>query len=115
MKGEETSSQRVRDNGRETVSNAGDRAASDRVAARNSHSDTGSVLILALVFVIAVSLIVVALADWATNSLNDSTKFASASNLHYAASSVTDLAIQSIRTFSDSVEYSDSGRRYTSR
>ena len=88
MKGEETSSQRVRDNGRKTVGDAGD-IGSRRVAARNSHSDTGSVLILALVFVIAVSLIVVALADWATNSLNDSTKFSNASNLHYAASSVT--------------------------
>jgi hypothetical protein len=60
--------------------------------------ESGSILILALVYVIAVSMIVVALADWATNSLNNTTKFSSASNLHYAASSVTDLAIQSIRT-----------------
>jgi Bacterial Ig-like domain (group 3) len=45
-----------------------------------------------------VSLIVIALANWATNSLNNTTIFSSASKLHYAASSVTDLAIESMRS-----------------
>ena len=60
-------------------------------------NETGAVLILALVYIIAISLIVGALADWAMNDLNNTTKFHSASALHYAVSSATNTAIQSIR------------------
>ncbi|HEY5438508.1 MAG TPA: hypothetical protein VIJ99_06385, partial [Acidimicrobiales bacterium] len=60
-------------------------------------SESGSVLILALVYIISVSLIVGALADWAMNDLNNTTRFQSASALDYAATSATQVAIQSIR------------------
>jgi hypothetical protein len=55
------------------------------------------VLILALAYIVAVSLIVGALADWAMNDLNNTTHFNSTSQLHIAASSVANLAIQNIR------------------
>jgi hypothetical protein len=54
-------------------------------------------LILALVYIISISLIVGALADWAMNDLNNTTRFQSTSSLDYAASSATQVAIQSIR------------------
>jgi hypothetical protein len=55
------------------------------------------VLILALVYIVAISLIVGALADWAMNDLNNTTKFNSAGEVQTALSSITDLAIQNIR------------------
>ena len=48
-------------------------AASDRVG--NARNESGAIIILALVYIVAVSLIVGALADWATNDLNNTTKF----------------------------------------
>lgn len=54
-------------------------------------------LILALVYIIAIGLIVGALSDWAMNDLNNTTHFRSASSLDYAASSAAQVAIQSIR------------------
>ena len=54
-------------------------------------------LILALVYIIAIGLIVGALADWAMNDLNNTTHFRSSSSLDYAASSAAQVAIQSIR------------------
>jgi hypothetical protein len=59
--------------------------------------EAGAVLILALVYIISISLIVGALADWAMNSLNNTTKFQSASELHFAVSGATNAAIHSIR------------------
>jgi hypothetical protein len=61
------------------------------------HDEAGAVLILALVFLITVSLIVGALMSWATNDLNNTSKFASARSLQYAATSATETAIQAIR------------------
>jgi hypothetical protein len=60
-------------------------------------SDSGSVLILAIVYITVISLIVGALASWAMNDLNNTTHFQSASSLDYAATNVTEVAIQSIR------------------
>jgi hypothetical protein len=60
-------------------------------------NESGSVLILAMAFLLAISLIVGALANWAMNDLNNTTKFNSASSLNYAATSATQVAIQSIR------------------
>lgn len=54
-------------------------------------------LVLALVYIVAVSLTVGALADWAMNDLNNTGKFESAQVLQTAASNATELAIQSIR------------------
>lgn len=70
---------------------------SDSNQARSS-SEAGAVLILALVYIISVSLIVGALASWAMNDLRNTTNFRSASSLHYAVSSATNVAIQAIRT-----------------
>jgi hypothetical protein len=60
-------------------------------------SERGSVLILALVYIISISLIVGALADWAMNDLNNTNHFQSESSLEYAATSATQVAISSIR------------------
>lgn len=62
-----------------------------------TEDESGSSLILALVFIVAIGLIVTALTSWAMNDLNNTTKFNSASSLDYAATSVTEVAIQSIR------------------
>lgn len=59
--------------------------------------EAGAVLLLALAYIVAVSLIVGALADWAMNDLNNTTHFNATSQLHIAVSSVTNLAIQNIR------------------
>jgi len=59
--------------------------------------EAGAVLILALAYILAISLIVGALADWTMNDLNNTTHFNSTSQLHIAVSSVTNLAIQNIR------------------
>ena len=65
--------------------------------ARNEESETGAVLVLALVYIISISLIVGALADWAMNSLNNTTIFRSVSQLHYAIGGVTNSAIHDVR------------------
>jgi hypothetical protein len=62
-------------------------------------SETGAILILALVYIVVVSVIVAALASWATNDLNNTSKFNSARSLQFALGSVTDTAIQSIRYY----------------
>lgn len=59
--------------------------------------DRGAVLILALIYIVAVSFIVGALADWAMNDLNNTTVFNSVSQLHYALSGATDAAIHEVR------------------
>lgn len=62
-----------------------------------TRDESGAILILALAFIVVVSVIGLALTSWATNDLNNSGKFNSVSSLRYAASSVTDVAIQTIR------------------
>jgi hypothetical protein len=64
---------------------------------RESRDENGAVLLLALAYIIAISLIVGALADWAMNDLTNTTHFNTTSQLHIAVGSVTDLAIQNIR------------------
>ena len=61
------------------------------------HDDRGAVLILALIYIVAVSFIVGALADWAMNDLNNTTTFDSVSQLHYALSGATEAAIHDVR------------------
>ena len=60
-------------------------------------SESGSSLILALVYIVAMSLIVGALASWAMNDLNNTANFKNTSSRDYAATSATEVAIQSIR------------------
>ena len=60
-------------------------------------NDAGSSLILALIYIVAISLIVLALASWATNDLNNTTKFSDASQFDTALRSITELGTQNIR------------------
>ena len=59
----------------------------------------GAVLILALAYIVIVSVMVAVLTTWATNDLNNSTKFSSARSMDYAASSAVEVAINSIRYY----------------
>jgi hypothetical protein len=67
------------------------------VQGESVRSDSGSVLILALVYLVAISLIVGALASWALNDLHNTSGFATAETLRNAASNATEVAIQDIR------------------
>jgi hypothetical protein len=64
---------------------------------KRPRNETGSVLIMAMIYLVAVSMMVTALAAWTSNDLNNTTNFSSSRSLQYAASSATNLAIQSIR------------------
>jgi hypothetical protein len=59
--------------------------------------EAGAVLILALVFLIVVGGVVGTLANWTMNDLSNTSHFASASSLQYAADNATNVAIQDIR------------------
>ncbi|HEY5302984.1 MAG TPA: hypothetical protein VIJ86_02880 [Acidimicrobiales bacterium] len=60
-------------------------------------SDQGSILILALIFIVVAGLTVVALASMATTALSTTAQFLSVSQLQSAARSTTNVAINSIR------------------
>jgi hypothetical protein len=70
-----------------------------RGPSRRQASERGSSLILALVYIVSVSLIVGALADWAMNDINNTTHFQTASSLDNAVSGATEVAIQSMRYY----------------
>lgn len=59
--------------------------------------DAGASLILALIYIVAISLVVTALANWVTNDLNNTTTFNNAAQFDSALRSVTELGIQNIR------------------
>ncbi len=65
----------------------------------DNQGESGAILILALVYIIVVSVTVLALASWATNDLSNTTHFNSYSGLQNAASSLTNTAIQSVRHY----------------
>jgi len=54
-------------------------------------------LILALAYLMVISLTVAAVTSWAANDLGNTTHFNTTSQLHYAVSSATNTAIESIR------------------
>jgi hypothetical protein len=62
-----------------------------------AHSEAGAVLILALAYIISVSMVVLALADWATSDLHNTSAFNSATETHLAYSGAMNSAIQAIR------------------
>jgi hypothetical protein len=64
---------------------------------RASRSEAGASLILALAYIVAISLVVGALASWVMNDLNNTVHFQSASARDYAATAATDVAIADIR------------------
>jgi len=64
---------------------------------RRRDDETGALLILAIVFLTVVSVIGASLSLWATNNLNNTSKFGSALTLQSASNSVTLLAMQDVR------------------
>ena len=69
----------------------------ERVHAHELARERGSVLVLALVFLLVGSLIIGALASWTTGALLNTKKFQNASSLLYAAGGVTQVAVWNAR------------------
>jgi hypothetical protein len=67
------------------------------VSDSRAHDERGAMLIMALVYLVAVSMVVLPLCGWAMNDLNNTTHFDNTRNLHFAAQSVAEVGIQSIR------------------
>lgn len=87
-----------------TASNARNRVGSLRrcptpSTKKRGRDEEGSSLILALIYIVAISLIVGALADWAMNDLSNTTHFQNASSLDSAVSGAAEVAIQSVRYY----------------
>lgn len=59
--------------------------------------DEGSVLIVALIYLCAVGVVIIALSGWVAGSIRASTSFAAAREEQLAASSTAEFAIQNIR------------------
>ena len=59
--------------------------------------ESGSSLVLALVFLVAISLIIGGLTAWTSNDLSNSLSFQNSRNADYALNSATQVAIQDIR------------------
>ncbi len=82
-----------------------DRERQDECAGRNGkisrrtdgRSESGAIIVLALIYILIVSLTVGALITWVMNDLRNTTNFQNSSSLRYAVTSATDAAIQSIR------------------
>ena len=72
-------------------------AASPRQLTKELRDEGGAILILALVYVIVISAMVASLTSWASNDLNNSTKFQSVNEIHYALSSAMNTALESER------------------
>lgn len=62
-----------------------------------ARSESGAVLILALVYLVTVSVIIAALSGWAIDDLNDTTHFSSGFALQNAAGGAMEVAIQYVR------------------
>ncbi len=62
-----------------------------------SQDESGAVLILALVFLVVISVIVGALTEWTTNDLANSANFTTTQNVSNSASNAVNLAIENIR------------------
>jgi hypothetical protein len=80
------------------------RAALKREFFRNGRADVeagagenGSVLVLALVFLVTVSLIVLALLSWAGNNIMNVAAFKTDRSFRYATGAATEVAIQGVR------------------
>ncbi len=69
----------------------------DRLNRRTGPKDRGAILLLALGFIVAASLIVLALASWATNDIKNTTTFVTVSQMQQDARSTANVAIDSMR------------------
>ena len=67
------------------------------MANSSDRCESGASLILAIVFIVVVSILMGAVSSMAMNDLNNTTQFNSATTLDYTATSVANLAIQSVR------------------
>jgi hypothetical protein len=63
----------------------------------SERDEAGTILILALIFLLVVGGVVGSLTGWATNDLNNTAQFASARTEQYAVSSAAETALQNIR------------------
>ena len=61
------------------------------------YTETGSSLILALVFLVTIALVISALASWTTNNLNNTRTFQYNTSELYAASGATQVAVRASR------------------
>jgi hypothetical protein len=68
-----------------------------RHASEHGDGERGAILILALAYIIVVSLVVAALTTWASGDLNNSTNYSNARGVEYSMSSAAEAAINSIR------------------
>ncbi len=70
-----------------------------RIVRRRGHvgDESGAILILALIYLVVISLTVAALATWSTNDVNNSAHFSNASSLQVSASGMMNVAIQYVR------------------
>jgi hypothetical protein len=68
----------------------------DGVGVRRQN-ERGAILILAMAYIIVVSVVVGALATWASGDLNSTGKFVNVRNTDYAASAAVEVAINNIR------------------
>jgi len=69
----------------------------ERAHGADAPRDAGSVLILALIYLTAVSITVLALAGWSATNLHTTTGFSSVRQLQDASRSTSELAMQNIR------------------
>ncbi|MFZ0249039.1 MAG: IPT/TIG domain-containing protein, partial [Acidimicrobiales bacterium] len=83
---------------------------SPRAATRSQHEadESGAILVFALVFLVAVSLIVTALLTFVGTSLHDSNAFSNERNVESAATNAVNLAIQNTRYNFDTYALLDS-------
>lgn len=75
------------------------RRAKSGAAARHkrAHDETGATLILALIFLVVISLTVVGLVRWTGSDLSNTSKFEAAQSVQSAANSANQFAIQFVR------------------
>ncbi len=70
-------------------------------SARVGRDEDGAVLVLALIFLIIVSLVITAILSWAGNSLTATGSFQTERNTEYGATAAVNLAVQTTRTTFD--------------
>jgi hypothetical protein len=59
--------------------------------------ESGSILILGMIFLVVISITIASLANWTMNDLNNTTAFTNARATTYSATSAANVAVQSIR------------------
>jgi hypothetical protein len=77
-------------------------AAWDRTKARRNESgagrdEQGSILILAMIFLVVIGMTIASLANWTMNDLDNTNSFVNARATTYSATSVANVAVQSMR------------------